>query len=64
MAVTPPIPSMANVVAPPTQPAASTTSACAISSTFPEMNIKQEAEPMETTKPGEIFMLDSSRPIY
>ncbi|KAG1969396.1 histone deacetylase complex subunit SAP130 [Pimephales promelas] len=51
MAVTPPIPSMANVVAPPTQPAASTTSACAISSTFPEMNIKQEAEPMETTKP-------------
>ncbi|XP_048020664.1 histone deacetylase complex subunit SAP130b isoform X1 [Megalobrama amblycephala] len=52
MAVTPPIPSMANVVAPPTQPAASTTSACAISSTLPEMNIKQEAEPMDSTKPA------------
>ncbi|XP_051557756.1 histone deacetylase complex subunit SAP130-like isoform X2 [Myxocyprinus asiaticus] len=51
MAVTPPISSMANVVAPPTQPAASTTSACAISSTLPEMNIKQEAEPMDTTNP-------------
>ncbi|KTG37203.1 hypothetical protein cypCar_00021505 [Cyprinus carpio] len=51
MAVTPQIPSMANVVAPPTQPAASTNSACAISSTFPEMNIKQEAEPMDSTKP-------------
>uniref|UniRef100_A0A673HGU7 Histone deacetylase complex subunit SAP130-A-like n=1 Tax=Sinocyclocheilus rhinocerous TaxID=307959 RepID=A0A673HGU7_9TELE len=51
MAVTPPIPSMANVVAPPTQPAASTNSACAISSTLPEMNIKQEAEPMDSTKP-------------
>uniref|UniRef100_A0A671M0I7 Histone deacetylase complex subunit SAP130-like n=1 Tax=Sinocyclocheilus anshuiensis TaxID=1608454 RepID=A0A671M0I7_9TELE len=52
MAVTPPIPSMANVVAPPTQPAASTNSACAISSTLPEINIKQEAEPMDSTKPG------------
>uniref|UniRef100_A0A671M324 Histone deacetylase complex subunit SAP130-like n=1 Tax=Sinocyclocheilus anshuiensis TaxID=1608454 RepID=A0A671M324_9TELE len=51
MAVTPPIPSMANVVAPPTQPAASTNSACAISSTLPEINIKQEAEPMDSTKP-------------
>ncbi|KAL0200509.1 hypothetical protein M9458_003696, partial [Cirrhinus mrigala] len=51
MAVTPPIPSMANVVAPPTQPAASTNSACAISSTLPEMNIKQEVEPMDSTKP-------------
>lgn len=68
MAVTPPIPSMANVVAPPTQPAASTTSACAISSTHPEMNIKQEAEPMDSTKPGEIFIqkrfYTSSQPIY
>ncbi|KAI2667493.1 Histone deacetylase complex subunit SAP130 [Labeo rohita] len=51
MAVTPPIPSMANVVAPPTQPAANTNSACAISSTLPDMNIKQEAEPMDSTKP-------------
>ncbi|XP_026062283.1 histone deacetylase complex subunit SAP130-like isoform X1 [Carassius auratus] len=51
IAVTPQIPSMANVVAPPTQPAASTNSACAISSTLPEINIKQEAEPMDSTKP-------------
>lgn len=51
MAVTSPVPSMANVVAPPTQPAASTTSACAISSTLPEINIKQEAEPVDSTKP-------------
>uniref|UniRef100_A0A8C2H6R5 Histone deacetylase complex subunit SAP130-like n=1 Tax=Cyprinus carpio TaxID=7962 RepID=A0A8C2H6R5_CYPCA len=51
MAVTPAIPSMANVVAPPTQPAASTNTACAISSTLPEMNIKQEAEPLDSTKP-------------
>ncbi|XP_059358043.1 histone deacetylase complex subunit SAP130-like [Carassius carassius] len=51
MAVTPQIPSMANVVAPPTQPAASTNSACAISSALPEINIKQEAEPMDSTKP-------------
>ncbi|KAA0719114.1 Histone deacetylase complex subunit SAP130 130 kDa [Triplophysa tibetana] len=51
MAVTSPLPSMANVVAPTTQPATSTTSACAISSTLPEMNIKQEVEPMDTTKP-------------
>lgn len=55
MAVSSPVPSMANVVAPPTQPAASTTSACAISSTLPEMNIKQEAEPMDTTKQGRII---------
>uniref|UniRef100_A0A673G477 Histone deacetylase complex subunit SAP130-like n=1 Tax=Sinocyclocheilus rhinocerous TaxID=307959 RepID=A0A673G477_9TELE len=51
MAVAPQIPSMANVVSPPTQPAASTNSACAISSTLPEMNIKQEVEPMDSTKP-------------
>uniref|UniRef100_A0A8C1LH62 Histone deacetylase complex subunit SAP130-like n=1 Tax=Cyprinus carpio TaxID=7962 RepID=A0A8C1LH62_CYPCA len=56
MAVTPAIPSMANVVAPPTQPAASTNTACAISSTLPEMNIKQEAEPLDSTKPGGIFI--------
>ncbi|XP_036409972.1 histone deacetylase complex subunit SAP130-like [Megalops cyprinoides] len=52
MAVTPPIPaSMANVVAPPTQPAASSTAACAISSTLPEIKIKQEVEPMDTSQP-------------
>ncbi|XP_058269228.1 histone deacetylase complex subunit SAP130b isoform X2 [Hemibagrus wyckioides] len=49
MAVTPPIPSMANVVAPPSHPAASSTAACAVSSTLPE--IKQEAVPMDTSKP-------------
>ncbi|XP_076833568.1 histone deacetylase complex subunit SAP130b [Brachyhypopomus gauderio] len=52
MAVTPPIPSMANVVAPPSHPAASSTAACAISSTLPEMNVKQETEPMDTSKPA------------
>uniref|UniRef100_A0A4W4H5U2 Histone deacetylase complex subunit SAP130 C-terminal domain-containing protein n=1 Tax=Electrophorus electricus TaxID=8005 RepID=A0A4W4H5U2_ELEEL len=52
MAVTPPIPSMANVVAPPSHPAASSTAACGISSTLPEINVKQEAEPMDTSKPG------------
>ncbi|XP_026790803.3 histone deacetylase complex subunit SAP130b isoform X2 [Pangasianodon hypophthalmus] len=49
MAVTPPIPSMANVVAPPSHPAASSTAACAVSSALPE--IKQEAAPMDTSKP-------------
>ncbi|XP_033885182.1 histone deacetylase complex subunit SAP130-like isoform X2 [Acipenser ruthenus] len=49
MAVTPPIPaSMANVVAHPTQPAASSTAASAVSSAFQEIKIKQEVEPMET----------------
>ncbi|KAF5880166.1 histone deacetylase complex subunit, partial [Clarias magur] len=50
MAVTPPIPSMANVVAPPSHPASSSTAACAVSSALPE--IKQEASPMDTSKPG------------
>lgn len=49
MAVTPPIPSMANVVAPPSHPAASSTAACAISSALPE--IKQEVSPIDTSKP-------------
>ncbi|XP_046718284.1 histone deacetylase complex subunit SAP130b isoform X2 [Silurus meridionalis] len=49
MAVTPPIPSLANVVAPPSHPAASSTAACAVSSALPE--IKQEATPMDTSKP-------------
>lgn len=52
MAVTPPIPSMANVVAPPSHPAASSTAACAVSSALPE--IKQEATPMDTSKPGSV----------
>lgn len=53
MAVTPPVPaSMANTVASPTQPAASSTAACAASSTCPDVKIKQEAEAMDT-QPGE-----------
>ncbi|XP_048845463.1 LOW QUALITY PROTEIN: histone deacetylase complex subunit SAP130-like [Brienomyrus brachyistius] len=49
MAVAPPIPaSMANVVAPPTQPAASSTAA---SAAVPEIKIKQEVEPMDTSVP-------------
>ncbi|KAL6471624.1 hypothetical protein MHYP_G00202740 [Metynnis hypsauchen] len=51
MAVTPPIPSMANVVAPSSHPAATSTAACPVSSTLPEINIKQEAEPMDSSKP-------------
>uniref|UniRef100_A0A8C9XY94 Sin3A-associated protein a n=1 Tax=Sander lucioperca TaxID=283035 RepID=A0A8C9XY94_SANLU len=54
MAVTPPVPaSMANTVASPTQPAASSTAACAASSTCPDLKIKQEVETMETSQPGE-----------
>uniref|UniRef100_A0A4W5QGL0 Sin3A-associated protein b n=1 Tax=Hucho hucho TaxID=62062 RepID=A0A4W5QGL0_9TELE len=51
-AITPPISSMANVVVPPTQAAASSTAACGISSTLPEIKIKQEVEPMDTSKAG------------
>ncbi|XP_007245136.3 histone deacetylase complex subunit SAP130b [Astyanax mexicanus] len=51
MAVTPPIPSMANVVAPPSHPGATSTAACPISSTLPEIHVKQEAEQMDTSKP-------------
>ncbi|XP_036421252.1 LOW QUALITY PROTEIN: histone deacetylase complex subunit SAP130b [Colossoma macropomum] len=51
MAVTPPIPSMANVVAPSSHPAATSTAACPVSSTLPEINVKQEAEPMDSSKP-------------
>ncbi|XP_035503934.1 histone deacetylase complex subunit SAP130a isoform X1 [Scophthalmus maximus] len=48
MAVTPPVPaSMANTVASPTQPAASSTAACAASSTCPDVKIKQEVESMD-----------------
>uniref|UniRef100_A0A3Q1GWB1 Sin3A-associated protein a n=1 Tax=Acanthochromis polyacanthus TaxID=80966 RepID=A0A3Q1GWB1_9TELE len=54
MAVTPPVPaSMANTVASPTQPAASSTAACAASSTCPDVKIKQEVEAMDTSQPGE-----------
>lgn len=53
MAVTPPVPaSMANTVASPTQPAASSTAACAPTSTCPDLKIKQE-ETMDTSQPGE-----------
>uniref|UniRef100_A0A3B3BA20 Sin3A-associated protein a n=1 Tax=Oryzias melastigma TaxID=30732 RepID=A0A3B3BA20_ORYME len=52
MAVTPAVPaSVANTVASPTQPAASSTAACAASSTCPDVKVKQEAEPMETSQP-------------
>ncbi|XP_068176319.1 histone deacetylase complex subunit SAP130a isoform X2 [Antennarius striatus] len=52
MAVTPPVPaSMANTVASPTQPAASSTGACAPSSTCPDLKIKQEMESMDTSQP-------------
>lgn len=54
MAVTPPVPaSMANTVASPTQPAASSTAACAASSTCPDVKIKQEVESIDTSLPGE-----------
>ncbi|KAI2663542.1 Histone deacetylase complex subunit SAP130 [Labeo rohita] len=49
MAVTPPVPaSMANAVASPTQPAA--TSTASLSSTLPEVKVKQETEPMDTSQ--------------
>lgn len=54
MAVTPPVPaSMANTVASPTQPAASSTAACAPTSACPDLKIKQEVETMDTSQPGE-----------
>uniref|UniRef100_A0A672MLU1 Histone deacetylase complex subunit SAP130-like n=1 Tax=Sinocyclocheilus grahami TaxID=75366 RepID=A0A672MLU1_SINGR len=53
MAVTPPVPaSMANTVASPTQPAA--TSTAALSSTLPELKVKQETEPMDTSQAVEL----------
>lgn len=53
MAVTPPVPaSMANTVASPTQPAASSTAACAASTTCQDVKIKQEVETMDTSQPG------------
>ncbi|CAL8252386.1 unnamed protein product [Merluccius merluccius] len=51
MAVTPPVPaSMANAVASPTQPAASSTPAGTLCP--PDIKVKQEAEPMDTSQPG------------
>lgn len=50
MAVTPPAPaSMANTVASPTQPAASSTAVCAASSSCPDVKVKQEVEPMDAS---------------
>uniref|UniRef100_A0A096M188 Sin3A-associated protein a n=1 Tax=Poecilia formosa TaxID=48698 RepID=A0A096M188_POEFO len=61
MAVTPPVPaSMANTVASPTQPAASSTAACAASSTCPDVKIKQEVEPMDTSQPDPNVNLSSA----
>lgn len=52
MAVTPPVPaSMANAVSSPTQPAASSTAA--LSSALPEIKVKQEAESMDMSQPGQ-----------
>ncbi|XP_062306706.1 histone deacetylase complex subunit SAP130a isoform X1 [Osmerus eperlanus] len=52
LAVTPPAPaSMANTVASPTQPAASSTAACASSAVLADIKIKQEMEPMDTAQP-------------
>ncbi|KAM4575625.1 histone deacetylase complex subunit SAP130a isoform 1-T2 [Fundulus diaphanus] len=61
MAVTPPVPaSMANTVASPTQPAASSTAACAASSACPDVKIKQEVETMDTSQPDPNVNLSSA----
>uniref|UniRef100_A0A668AN10 Sin3A-associated protein a n=1 Tax=Myripristis murdjan TaxID=586833 RepID=A0A668AN10_9TELE len=61
MAVTPPVPaSMANTVSSPTQPAASSTAACAASSACPDVKIKQEVEPMDTSQPDANVNLSSA----
>lgn len=61
MAVTPPVPaSMANTVDSPTQPAASSTAACAASSTCPDVKIKQEVETMDTSQPDPNVNLSSA----
>ncbi|KAM6921346.1 histone deacetylase complex subunit SAP130a [Xenentodon cancila] len=62
MAVTPPVPaSMANTVASPTQPAASSTAACAASSTCSDVKIKQEAETMDTSQPDPSANISSAQ---
>uniref|UniRef100_A0A8C6L4C1 Sin3A-associated protein a n=1 Tax=Nothobranchius furzeri TaxID=105023 RepID=A0A8C6L4C1_NOTFU len=59
--VTPPVPaSMANTVASPTQPAASSTAACATSSTCPDVKIKQEVELMDTSQPDPSVSISSA----
>ncbi|XP_013877797.1 histone deacetylase complex subunit SAP130a [Austrofundulus limnaeus] len=61
MAVTPPVPaSMANTVASPTQPAASSTAACAASSTCPDVKIKQEVESMDSSQPDTSVSISSA----
>ncbi|KAL1023381.1 hypothetical protein UPYG_G00040130 [Umbra pygmaea] len=51
MAATPSVPAtMAHTVAPPTQPAASSTAACSGGSAHKEVKIKQEVEPMENVQ--------------
>lgn len=61
MAVTPPVPaSMANTVASPTQPAASSTAACAPTSACPDLKIKQEVETMDTSQPDPNANLSSA----
>ncbi|XP_068599326.1 histone deacetylase complex subunit SAP130a [Brachionichthys hirsutus] len=61
MAVTPPVPaSMANTVASPTQPAASSTGACAPSAACPDLKIKQEMEGMDTSQPDASAHLSSA----
>ncbi|XP_037530932.1 histone deacetylase complex subunit SAP130a [Nematolebias whitei] len=61
MAVTPPVPaSMANTVASPTQPAASSTAACAASSTCPDVKIKQEVESIDTSLPDSSVSMSSA----
>uniref|UniRef100_A0A3Q3VW38 Histone deacetylase complex subunit SAP130 C-terminal domain-containing protein n=1 Tax=Mola mola TaxID=94237 RepID=A0A3Q3VW38_MOLML len=63
LAVTPPVPAlMANTVASPTQPAASSTAACAASSTCPDMKIKQEVEPMDTSQSAPALATQASTP--
>ncbi|XP_028300930.1 histone deacetylase complex subunit SAP130a [Gouania willdenowi] len=61
IAVTPPVPaSMANTVASPTQPAASSTAACAANASCPELKIKQEVESMDTSQPDPNVNLPSA----
>ncbi|XP_061744768.1 histone deacetylase complex subunit SAP130a [Nerophis ophidion] len=55
MAMTPPIvASMANTVASPTQPAATSTAACNTSAACPDVKVKQELEMMDTAQPDSI----------
>ncbi|KAK1796772.1 hypothetical protein P4O66_009787 [Electrophorus voltai] len=61
VAVSPPAPaSMANAVASPTQPAASSTAA--LTSALPDIKVKQEAESMDTSQPAPASALSSGAP--